>query len=154
MKKYNVVKLTQLAVKLAQQASEKDEVPVGAIIFDDNGNIIAESENRTRRECSVSHHAELDVINKAGKIKGSENLSEYNLITTLEPCAMCAQAIAWAKIKKVYILAKDEKSGGVYYNAKIFEHSHHKPEIILINGYQEQIAKMMKNFFISKRDKF
>jgi tRNA(Arg) A34 adenosine deaminase TadA len=138
-------------LELAENAAKNDEVPVGAIIFDDEFNIIAESENRTRRETSVANHAELDVIAKAGKIKGSENLSEYHIATSLEPCAMCAQAIAWAKLKSVTFACDDVKSGGVLHNAKIFEHSHHKPQVIYLEEYKEQVAKQLKEFFKAKR---
>lgn len=144
-------KIIERTLELAEDAGKNDEVPVGAVIFDDEGNILAESENKTRREHSVSFHAELAVIAKMGKIKGSENLSEYNLATSLEPCAMCAQAIAWSKIKKVVIACDDEKSGGVLHNAKVFEHSHHKPEIIYLDKYKEESSKLLKSFFKSKR---
>ena len=138
-------------LELAESAGKNDEVPVGTVIFDDEGNIIAQSENSTRRKHSVAHHAELDCISKAGLIKGSENLSEYNLATSLEPCAMCAQAIAWSKIKSVYIVCDDEKSGGVLHNAKVFEHSHHKPDVQYIDKYKQKSAALLKSFFKSKR---
>lgn len=144
-------KIIERTLELAEDAGRNDEVPVGAVIFDDEGNILAESENKTRREHSVSFHAELAVIAQMGKIKGSENLSEYNLATSLEPCAMCAQAIAWSKIKKVVIACDDEKSGGVLHNAKVFEHSHHKPEVIYLDKYKEKSSKLLKSFFKSKR---
>lgn len=146
-------KVIHRCLELAENAAKNDEVPVGAVIFDDEFNIIAESENRTRREYSVSHHAELDVIAKAGKIKGSENLSEYHIATSLEPCAMCAQAITWAKLKSVIMACDDPKSGGVLHNAKIFEHSHHKPQITYLEQYKEQSANLMKAFFKAKRSK-
>lgn len=138
-------------IELAEIAGKNDEVPVGAVIFDDQFNIIAESENRTRREHSVANHAELDVIAKAGKIKGSENLSEYHIATSLEPCAMCAQAIAWAKLKSVSFGCDDVKSGGVLHNAKIFDHSHHKPQINYLEEYKSQVANQLKSFFKLKR---
>jgi tRNA(Arg) A34 adenosine deaminase TadA len=146
-------KIIQRTLELAKSAGANDEVPVGAVIFDDEGNIVAESENKTRREHSVSFHAELAVIAQMGSKKGSENLSEYHLATSLEPCAMCAQAIAWAKLKSVVIACDDEKSGGVLHNAKVFEHSHHKPEVIYLSEYKDQSASLLKEFFKAKRKK-
>jgi tRNA(Arg) A34 adenosine deaminase TadA len=146
-------KIIQRTLQLAESAGENDEGPVGAVIYDDDGNIVAESENKTRREHSVSFHAELAVIAQMGFKKGSENLSEYHLATSLEPCAMCAQAIAWAKLKTIVIACDDEKSGGVLHNAKVFEHSHHKPEVIYLESYKEQSANLLKQFFKKKRKK-
>jgi len=148
-----IEQIIEKTLELAKQPGEHDEVPVGAIIFDDEGNIIAKSENRTRREHSVAHHAELDCISQVGKLKGSENLSEYHLATSLEPCAMCAQAIAWSKLRTVVIACDDPKSGGVIHNAKIFNHSHHKPEVIYLEQFKEKSATLLQEFFKTKRDK-
>jgi len=138
-------------LELARISFQEDEVPVGSVIFNDDGEIIAESENKTRREKSVSKHSELAAIEKAGKIIGSENLSKLNIATSLEPCAMCAQAIAWSKLKSVYIACKDEKSGGVYHNTKVFKHSHHKPEVVYLEKYQKESQELLRSFFKGKR---
>ena len=148
---FNIDYIIKRTLELAILSAQKDDVPVGAIIFDDEGNIITESQNKTRRYNSVTKHAELCCIEQAGKILGSENLSGLNIAISLEPCAMCAQAIAWSKLKRVYIACKDEKSGGVFHNAKVFEHSHHKPEVIFLEKYSEQSAQLLKAFFKSKR---
>jgi tRNA(adenine34) deaminase len=144
-------KIIELTLDLAKESAKNDEIPVGAVIFDDDFNIIAQSQNYTRRKCSVAAHAELDVIAQAGKINGSENLSKYHIATSLEPCAMCAQAIAWAKLKSITFACDDEKSGGVLHNCKIFEHSHHKPIINYLSEYKEQSASLLKEFFKAKR---
>ncbi|MCP4355709.1 MAG: nucleoside deaminase [Proteobacteria bacterium] len=147
----NIDSIMKRTLELAKIAFQEDEVPVGAVIFDDEGRIIAESENKTRRGKSVTKHAELCVIEKVGQIAGSENLSKLNIATSLEPCTMCAQAIAWSKLKAVFIACKDEKSGGVYYNAEVFKHSHNKPEVVYLEEYEKESAELMRSFFRGKR---
>lgn len=141
----------QEALKQAKIAKEKDEVPVGAIIVE-NGKIIATAHNQNIELNDPTAHAEILVLRKAALIKKSPRLDGCDLYVTLEPCAMCASAIALARIRRLYYGAADKKFGAVENGATIFNTSscHHKPEIY--SGFQEQTCQdLLKNFFKNKR---
>lgn len=141
----------QSAISLAQQAALRGEVPVGAIIVKD-GSIIASAHNLTETNQDPTAHAEMIAIRSACEIIGSERLVDCDMYVTLEPCPMCAAAIGFARIRRLYFGAYDPKSGGVDNGARIFAQSscHHKPEIY--GGINEsECAELLKSFFKEKR---
>ncbi|MBR2299755.1 MAG: nucleoside deaminase [Alphaproteobacteria bacterium] len=141
------------ALKEAQKAFKKDEVPVGAVLVDNTtGNIIARSHNKTEHGLDPTAHAEIDVIRKACKKLSTKRLWNTSLYVTLEPCAMCAAAISFARIENLVIGALDEKGGAVINGVKFFENKtcHHKPRIE-IGVLAEESTKLLKTFFKNKR---
>lgn len=142
------------AFLLAKKALSHDDVPIGAIIVKD-GKIIARGENRVQKSKNPTLHAEIVAINRACKKLGTKFLDGCDLYVTLEPCAMCATAISFARIKNIYFAATDEKGGGITANARIFENDRHlwKPNIIQMSEYAEQSSKMLRDFFQKQRNK-
>lgn len=139
------------ALNQAHIAFEEDEVPVGAVLVE-NGKIIAASHNKNLSLNDPTAHAEILVLRQASEIKNSSRLDGCDLYVTLEPCAMCASAIALARIKKLFYGASDDKFGAVENGAKIFTTSscHHHPEIY--SGIAEEESKsLMINFFKLRR---
>src|SRR6056297_2687510 len=114
----------------ARAAAARGEVPVGAVVVRD-GSVIAAAGNRTRQDADPTAHAEILALRAACALLGSERLPGHDLYVTLEPCAMCAGAIAAARIARLYYGAEDPKSGGVACGARVFTRaqSHHFPEI-------------------------
>ena len=146
--------MMQKAFALAQKAAEADEVPVGAVVYDDSGQVWGEGYNLTITNADPSAHAEIIAMRAAGKKAGTPNLSGLYLATTLEPCAMCAQAMAWGRIKAVYYGALDPKSGGVLHGAKVFSHKtcHHKP-LVEEGTLADESKALLQTFFREKREK-
>ena len=100
-----------LALKAAYGAQSQDEVPIGAVLVDERGSVIASAGNTTRTRCDPTGHAEVNVLRAAGKLIGNHRLLGCTLFVTLEPCAMCAGAISHARLKRVVIAASDPKGG-------------------------------------------
>ncbi len=119
------------ALDEAQAAARRGEVPVGAVVVDPAGRIVARAGNRTRELNDPTAHAEILAIRAACTAAGSERLPGHDLYVTLEPCPMCAGAISFARIGRLYYGAGDPKSGGVAHGARVFAHPqcHHVPEI-------------------------
>ncbi len=141
------------AIKLAQKAYNKDEVPIGAIIVR-NGKIIAKAYNNRERSQQAINHAEIMAIQKACKKLHSWRLNDCDMYVTLEPCAMCAGAILNARLKSVHIACKDDTHGAVVskYNLLTDGTLNHKTEIVL--GESEQEAKqLLQSFFKKLRNK-
>jgi tRNA(Arg) A34 adenosine deaminase TadA len=141
----------QIALEEARAAAARGEVPVGAIIVR-GGEIIARAGNRTRELADPTAHAEVLVIRAACAALGSERLDDADLFVTLEPCAMCAGAISFARIRRVYFGAADEKGGAVVSGPRFFGQPtcHHAPEIY--PGFSEQeSAELLKGFFRDRR---
>lgn len=137
------------ALEQANLAAGADEVPVGAVLVRDN-RIIAKAHNTAKQNSNPLLHAEMHVLNEAISNLQTYYLDDCDLYVTLEPCPMCAAAIAHARIKKVVFAAYDVKSGGVDHGAKVFFHTHHKPEVI--GGILESESQtLLKNFFMGKR---
>ncbi len=136
----------------ARAAADRGEVPVGAVIVSANGRIVAAAGNRTRELNDPTAHAEILALRAACAEAGSERLPDHDLYVTLEPCAMCAAALAAARIRRIYYGAADPKSGGVAHGARVFTHkqAHHVPEIYDGIGGQEA-ADLLKEFFASRR---
>ncbi|WP_121064402.1 nucleoside deaminase [Chachezhania antarctica] len=141
-----------IALDEARAAAARGEVPVGAVLVSPSGEVIARDGNRTRALSDPTGHAEILVLRAACAAAGSERLPDHDLWVTLEPCAMCAAAIAAARIRRVYYAAADPKSGGVAHGAKVFSHpqSHHAPEIY--DGISAREAEaLLKTFFATRR---
>lgn len=139
------------AIEEAKLAALRGEVPVGAVIVKDR-QIIARAGNRTRELNDVTAHAEILAIRKAAQMLNSERLPELDLYVTLEPCAMCAAAISFARIRRLYIGAEDIKGGAVLNGTRFFQQKtcHHAPEIY--SGFNEAIcADILKDFFLKQR---
>lgn len=143
----------QAALAQARLAAQAGEVPVGAVMVDGASNIIAATHNLVESACDPTAHAELLAIRSACETLKSSRLPECDLYVTLEPCAMCAQAIAHARIRRVYYGASDAKGGGVEHGARIFSQPtcHHRPEVY--GGIAEgEAALLLKNFFQNLRN--
>lgn len=142
----------EIALAEARAAAARGEVPVGAVIVAPDGRIVAREGNRTRQLTDPTAHAELLAIRAACAAVGSERLAGYDLYVTLEPCAMCAAAIAAARIGRLYYGAADPKSGGVAQGARVFTHPqcHHAPEVY--DGISADAAEtLLKDFFAARR---
>ena len=141
-----------MALAEARAAAARGEVPVGAVIVAPDGRIVAREGNRTRQLTDPTAHAELLAIRAACAAAGSERLAGHDLYVTLEPCAMCAAAIAAARIGRLYYGAADPKSGGVAQGARVFSHPqcHHAPEVY--DGIGADAAEgLLKDFFAARR---
>lgn len=142
----------QVALDQAEAAGARGEVPIGAVIVH-NGQIIAQDGNRTRELNDISAHAEILAIRQAGAVLQSERLIDCDLYVTLEPCAMCAAAISFARIRRLYYGAADMKGGGVDHGGRFYTQPtcHHVPDVYA--GFSEAKSQaLLKNFFIQKRD--
>jgi len=140
-----------IALAEARAAADRGEVPVGAVLVL-AGDVIAKSGNRTREDNDVTAHAEILVIRQAATKLGAERLDGADLYVTLEPCTMCAAAISFARIRRVYFGAEDPKGGGIAHGARFFDQPtcHHAPEVY--SGLAERDAsKILKDFFKSRR---
>lgn len=142
----------QSALAEAHAAAARGEVPVGAVVVAPDGQIIARAGNRSRELHDPTAHAELLAIRAACAALGTERLIGHSLYVTLEPCAMCAGAIAHARLARLYYGAADAKSGGVAHGARVFSHPqcHHVPEIYDQVGANEAEA-LLKTFFAARR---
>lgn len=141
-----------IALSEARLAAERGETPVGAVIVNALGEILAQNGNRTRELSDPTAHAEVLVIREVCAQMGSERLPDLDLYVTLEPCPMCAMAISSARIARLYYGATDPKSGGVEQGPRIFNHKqcHHKPEVY--GGISEtDSAELLRDFFESRR---
>jgi len=139
------------ALALARDAAAAGEVPVGAVVVKD-GRVIATAANATRTGNDPTAHAEIVAIRAAAAALGQERLEGCDLWVTLEPCAMCAGAIAHARIARLYYAAPDPKGGGVEHGARVFDHStcHHRPEIYAGLG-DAKAAALLRDFFRARR---
>jgi len=139
------------ALDEARKAQARGEVPVGCVVVR-NGTIIAAAGNRTLADRDPTAHAEMLAIRAAAKIVGSERLTDCDLHVTLEPCAMCAAAISFARIHRLYYGAADPKVGAVEHGARFFTQPtcHHRPEIY--GGISESAsADLLREFFAARR---
>ncbi len=140
------------ALAEAQAAGKRGEVPIGAVVAGPDGVVLAAAGNRTRELNDPTAHAELLAIRAACAKLGSERLIGCDLYVTLEPCPMCAAAVSFARIRRLYYGAGDPKGGGVEHGARVFnqETCHHAPEIY--SGIDEARARsILKTFFQAKR---
>jgi len=139
------------ALEAAKEAGAAGEVPVGAVVVY-QGKIIAAEHNRMRQMNDPTAHAEMLAMRRALKIVGSGRLEACDLYVTLEPCTMCAGAIAHLRLRRVYFAAEDPKGGAVENGVRFFQarSCHHHPEIISGIG-AEKAADLLKSFFAAKR---
>lgn len=141
-----------VALDEARAAGARGEVPVGAVVVAPDGRIISRAGNRTRETSDPTAHAEMLAIRAACAALGSERLTGHDLYVTLEPCPMCAAAISFARIRRLYYAAADPKSGGVAQGARVFSHPqcHHVPEIY--DGIGAEAAEaLLRTFFAQMR---
>lgn len=142
-----------MALREAESAASRGEVPVGAVIVDpDGGEILARAGNRVEALNDPTAHAEILAIRKAAVAAGAPRLDRFDLYVTLEPCAMCAAAIAHARIRRLYFGAYDPKGGGVEHGPKFFRQPtcHHAPEVY--GGLEESRAgELLLRFFRDRR---
>ncbi|MFN7175539.1 MAG: nucleoside deaminase [Thermaurantiacus sp.] len=140
------------ALDEARRAAEAGEVPVGAVVTDLQGRVVAAAHNRTRSDADPTAHAELLVIRAAAVARGVERLVGCTIWVTLEPCAMCAGAISHARLARLVYAAPDPKGGAVEHGPRIFAHPtcHHRPEVVSGVGEQEA-ASLLRGFFQQRR---
>ena len=142
----------KLALQCAERACQIGEVPVGAVIVNADGYVIATAHNLVESQLDATAHAECLVLKKAMRHLGQKYLEKCDLWVTLEPCAMCAGAISNARIRRLYYAAEDKKGGAVDNGSRVFSHPtcHHKPEVY--GGIMEtQSASLLKKFFLERR---
>lgn len=140
------------ALALARDAAAADEVPVGAVLVDAGGAVLAEAHNRVEADRDPTAHAEMLAIRAAAARLGAPRLVDCDLHVTLEPCAMCAGAIAHARIGRLYYAAADPKGGAIEHGPRLFGQPtvHHRPEIYGGIGEQEA-ALLLRDFFSARR---
>ena len=140
------------ALALAAQAARAGEVPVGAVLAGADGAVLAEAANATRRLNDPTAHAEVLAIRAAAARVGADRLVGATLYVTLEPCAMCAGAIAWSRIARLVYGAPDPKSGAVDHGPRLFGQPtiHHRPEVVGGVGEAES-ATLLRLFFAARR---
>ncbi len=142
----------QEALAEARAAAARAEVPVGAVLLGPDGAILAADGNRVEERHDASAHAEMLVLRRAGVLLGTPRLIGCELVVTLEPCAMCAAAIAGFRIRRVVFGAYDPKGGGIEHGARVFEApgSLHRPEVV--GGVREsECAALLRDFFQQRR---
>ena len=141
-----------LALDEARAAADRGEVPVGAVVVDAKGAVLARAGNRTLELRDPTAHAELLALRAAAAALGSERLIDCDLYVTLEPCAMCAGAISFARVRRLYFGASDPKGGAVEHGPRFFGQPtcHHAPEVY--GGIGERAAsRLLKDFFATRR---
>ena len=142
----------QRALAQARQAGARGEVPIGAVIIGPDGAILAQESNRTEQLKDPTAHAEMLAIRAAAAQLGAPRLIDCDIYVTLEPCPMCAQAISFARLRRLYFGAADAKGGGVEHGPRIFAQAtcHHRPE--LYGGIEENAAAaLLRDFFKQRR---
>jgi len=141
-----------LALVEAERARDLGEVPIGAVVVDSGGEVLARAGNRTLGLHDPTAHAELLAIRAACAKLGSERLSGCDLYVTLEPCAMCAAAISFARIRRLYFGAGDPKGGAIEHGPRFFAQPtcHHAPEVVGGMG-ETKAATLLRVFFASRR---
>jgi tRNA(adenine34) deaminase len=141
----------QIALEEARAAAARGEVPVGCVVVRD-GEVVARAGNRTVADKDPTGHAELIAIRAAAAVLGTERLTDCDLYVTLEPCAMCAGAVAFARLRRLYFGAADPKGGAVDNGVRFFESPtcHHRPEVYGGIGESESAA-LLKDFFQARR---
>ena len=141
-----------LAFHEAEAAAARGEVPVGAVVTDKAGAILSRAGNRTLELKDPTAHAEMLAIRAAASVLDSERLIDCDLYVTLEPCAMCTGAISFARLRRLYFAAADEKMGAVEHGGRFFAQAtcHHRPDVY--SGIGEERAKiLLREFFKTRR---
>jgi tRNA(Arg) A34 adenosine deaminase TadA len=141
-----------LALEEARRAGARGEVPVGALVVGADGKVLGRAGNAVEALKDPTAHAELLALREAAAARGEPRLPDCDLYVTLEPCAMCAAAIALFRVRRLYYGAADPKGGGVEHGARIFAQAttHHRPEVYGGVGEREAAA-LLKSFFAARR---
>jgi tRNA(Arg) A34 adenosine deaminase TadA len=142
----------QLALERARLAAAAGEVPVGAVVLDAAGAVLAEAGNRVEADLDAAAHAELLAMRAAARVLGSARLLGCDLVVTLEPCAMCAAAASLFRVRRVVFGAYDPKGGGIEHGARIFDAASclHRPEV-LGGVHESESAALLRAFFQARR---
>ena len=140
------------AIVYAKRAFSHDDVPIGAVIVRD-GKIIARGENQVQLKKNPTLHAEIVAINRACKKLRAKFLDGCDIYVSLEPCAMCATAISFARINNIYFAASDDKGGGITSNARVYETDKHlwKPTVHQMPEFADESAELLREFFRARR---
>lgn len=143
--------LMDLALEQAEIAESNGEVPIGCVVVRD-GTVIARAGNRTLTDRDPTAHAEILALREAARVIGSERLTDCDLYVTLEPCTMCAGAISFARIRRLYYGAADPKGGAVESGVRFFASPtcHHVPEVYPSVG-ESRAAALLRDFFKARR---
>ena len=142
----------EIALEEARAAAERGEVPVGAVVTDKTGQVLARAGNEVEARHDPSAHAEMLALREAARKLGQARLGDCTLTVTLEPCPMCAQAASFFRVGRVVFGAYDPKGGGVDHGARVFAASscHHQPEVV--GGVREgECAALLRSFFEARR---
>ncbi len=141
-----------IALQEARAAAARGEIPVGAVVLGPDGSVLAREGNAVEAQADASAHAELLALRAAASIRGEPRLPDCDLVVTLEPCPMCAQAISLFRIRRLVFGAYDPKGGGVEHGARVFDapSCHHRPDIV--GGVREsESAALLRRFFQARR---
>jgi tRNA(adenine34) deaminase len=142
----------EIALGEARSAAVRGEVPVGAVVLDASGAVLARAGNEVEARHDPTAHAELLAMRAAAAARGEARLPDCDLVVTLEPCPMCAQAVSLFRIRRLVFGAYDPKSGGVEHGARVFDASScfHRPEVV--GGVREsEAAALLRAFFAARR---
>ncbi len=145
--------LMSIALDEARRAAERGEVPVGAVVVETtSGRILATAGNRTEALADPTAHAEILALRAAARTRGRPRLPDCTLVVTLEPCAMCAAAISFARIERLVFGATDPKGGAVLHGPRFYEQPtcHHRPEVAYGTGAEDASA-LLQAFFRARR---
>lgn len=145
-------RMMQLALAEARKGAAAGEVPIGAVVYTADGMVLAAAHNQPLARSDATAHAELLAAHRAlaARTPATPYLDGCYLAVTLEPCAMCAQALSWLRVKGIYYGAYDVKSGGVDNGAQVLKHAHHKPQVV--GGLCEaECANLLQTFFVERR---
>jgi len=142
----------EMALAEARAAAARGEVPVGAVVLDAAGAVLARAGNEVEARGDASAHAEMLALRAAAAVRGEARLADCDLVVTLEPCPMCAQAASLFRVRRLTFGAYDPKGGGVEHGARVFEAAscHHRPEVV--GGVREaEAADLLRAFFAVRR---
>ena len=148
----NAVDAMEIALEQARLAIEHDDVPIGAILLDSSGEVVAADHNRREERADATAHAELLVLSARSREIGNWRLAGHTLVVTLEPCAMCAMAAVWARVDRIVYGASDPKAGAAWslYNIPQDERLNHRCD--LVAGVREHdAAELLESFFSDRR---
>jgi tRNA(adenine34) deaminase len=148
----NAVDAMGIALEQARLAIEHDDVPIGAILLDSSGEVVAADHNRREERGDATAHAELLVLSARSREIGNWRLAEHTLVVTLEPCAMCAMAAVWARVDRIVYGASDPKAGAAWslYNIPQDERLNHRCDLVAgVRG--QDAAELLESFFSDRR---
>jgi len=148
----NYQSLMQQAISLAGEVKSSDDVPVGALIVNEAGEVISSGKNEREKDNDPIAHAEIVAIRGAGEKLGSWRLDDLTLVVTLEPCVMCAGAILQSRIKKLVFGAFDQKAGAVGSSLDVIRDARALSKVEVVSGVlEDECAKLLTDFFTTKR---